>query len=72
MQIGASARLDLAEVDQNGRIAGHEAKQSSLLISGPASNAGPYRGGHRNRLTLLRVCSIPSRTPIRLCPRLTS
>ncbi len=72
MQIGASARLDLAEVDQNGRIAGHEAKQSNLLVTGPASNTRAYRGGHRNRLTLLRVCSIPSRTPSPLSPRLTS
>jgi hypothetical protein len=72
MQIGASARLDLAEIDHDDRIACHETQQSGLLFTGPASNTGAYRGGHRNRLTLLRLCGIPSRAPSRVNRRLPS
>src|SRR4249919_1420432 len=60
MQIGPSAWLDLGMVDLDAAASGDDAKQSNLLFPGPAPDAGADRRGHRNRLTLPCVRSIPA------------
>ncbi len=63
MQIGTSAGLHLAIVDGDFSITSDDAQESSLFVPGPAPNAGAYGSGHRNRLTLPLVRSIPRRLP---------
>ena len=58
MQISASPRLKLADIDGDACAAGNYAKKSNFLVSGPAAHTGADRR-HRNRLTLSRVPRIP-------------
>jgi len=45
-------------VDGDRPVTGHEAKQLRLLGPLPAADAGAYRLGHQNRLTLRRYGSL--------------
>jgi hypothetical protein len=50
MEVGATARVGLIDVNRYIAVVGHNSKESSLLVPDPASNAGAYGSGHRNRL----------------------
>jgi hypothetical protein len=61
MEIGATTGAGLMEVDCNRPVVSHNAEESNLLVPSSAPNASAYRSGHRNRLTLPRMRSIPRR-----------
>ena len=60
MQVGTPAGLDLAKIDRNGSITSHDTKESTLVVPGPAPNAGANTGRHRKRLTRAAYEPIPS------------